>query len=127
MSQMVSKTSYEPEKNILINPNVAFTWDVEVSNEGVEAGKDGRKVIKAGTPIGGDQDALKVKNAVLKSTNTAELGENAQGILLHDIDVTDGNVNTVMVVAGVVDSSKCPTIDSTVVLPHIIFANGGAK
>ena len=127
MAQMVKKTSYETEKNILINPNVAFTWDVEVSNDGVEADKEGRKVIKAGTPIGGEQDALKTKNAVLKSTNTAELGANAQGILLHDIDVTDGNANTVMVVAGVVDTSKCPSIDTTVDLPHIIFVNGGAK
>ena len=46
---------------------------------------------------------------------------------MHDVDVTNGNTNAQVVIRGVVDSSKCPTIDATAktALTLITFVNGG--
>lgn len=130
MAQMVKQTVvYESaELDVLLNPDNAFQIGVQVSNTGVSADANGRKIIKAGTPVGGTTNVLKTRNAVLQMTNTSSLGANSQGVLRHDVDVTLGNANATLIVRGEVDSSKCPTIEATAetALTHIIFVNGGA-
>ena len=54
--------------------------------ESVTAGADGKKIIKAGTPLTGD--ILKRNTAFTVGTSA-----NAVALLLHDLDVTDGNTN----------------------------------
>ena len=129
MAQMVKRTIFDvPDLDVLLNPDNAFEIGVQVGNTGVSADSNGRKIIKAGTPVGGTVSALETRNTVLSVTNTSSNGANAQGVLRHDVDVTNGNANATMIVRGEVDSSKCPTIvaEAKTALTHIIFVNGGA-
>ena len=132
MAQMVSKTTLEaPEVDVLLNPKVAHSIGVQVGSTGVST-KDanGNLVIKAGTPVGGTVSALDVRNTVLTMTNTSATGANAQGVLRHDVVFKNGSTveNGTLVVVGVVDSSKCPTIvaEAKTALTHIVFQNGGS-
>ena len=126
MAQMITKTDLKSKKNVLLAPHLAFEIGVQVSNTGVST-VNGKKIIPAGTPIGATTSVLTKRDTVLSVTNNSSTGANAQGILRDDLDVTNGNANGTMVVLGVIDESKCPTIDTTVktALSHIIFVNGG--
>ena len=129
MAQMVKTAVFDAhEKDVALNPDNLFEIGVQVANTGVSANADGRKIIPAGTPVGGSTSVLVTRNTVLTVTNTSATGENAQGVLRHDVDVTDGNANATMIVRGEVDESKCPTIasEAKTALVHIIFVNGGA-
>lgn len=129
MANMVKRTIYDaPELDVLLNPDNAFQIGVQVGNAGVSADANGRKIIKAGTPVGGATSVLVTRNTVLTVTNTSSNGANSQGVLRHDVDVTNGNANATLIVRGEVDLSKCPTIEATAktALTHIIFVNGGA-
>lgn len=108
----MKSTKYGADKNILIAPELAHTVGCIVGNTGVEANSEGRKIVKAGTPVGGTVDVLIERQTVLTTCNTAENGANAQGLLLHDVDVTEGNANATLIVAGVVDTAK---LDVTIV------------
>lgn len=132
MAQMVSIKNWDaPEKDVVLNPDNLFEIPVLVNNTGVTADANGRKIIKAGTPVGASTSVLATRNTVLSVTNTSATGENAQGVLRHDVDVTDATspavANATLVVRGEVDSSKCPTIvaEAKTALTHIIFVNGG--
>ena len=126
---MVNITEFNaPEKDVALNPDNLFEIGVQVANTGVTANADGRKIIPAGTPVGGSTSVLETRNTVLTVTNTQATGANAQGVLRHDVDVTDGNANATLIVRGEVDSSKCPVVvaEAKAVLTHIIFVNGGS-
>lgn len=128
MAQMVSKQTYSaPVKDVLLAPHLAFEIGVQVSNTGVANNSEGRKIIPAGTPLGATTSVLDVRSTVLQVTNTSQLGANSQGILRYDVDVTNGNANATLIVGGYVDSSKCPSLESTVktALTRITFVNGG--
>lgn len=130
MAQMVKSVSYNaPESDVLLNPDNAFEIGVQVTNTGITADTEGRKIIKAGTPVGhASKDVLDERDTVLVVSNDSTLGANAQGVLRHDVDVTAGQANATLIVRGEVDSSKCPTINAAAktALTHIIFVNGGA-
>lgn len=129
MAQMVSNKVYDaPEKDVVLNPDNLFEIGIQVANTGVSANADGRKIIPAGTPVGGSTSVLETRNTVLAVTNTSANGANAQGVLRHDVDVTNGNANATLVVRGEIDLSKCPTIvaEAKTALVHLIFVNGGS-
>lgn len=123
----VKITEYGVDKNILIAPELAFTIGCIVGNDGVTADSYGRKIIKAGTPVGSTTNVFKNRDTVLtKSADTV------YGVLLHDVNVTDGDENATLVVAGYVDLLK---LDSDVVtavesketaLSRILFMKGRA-
>ncbi len=106
----MKSTTYGADKNILIAPELAHTVGCIVGNTGVEANSEGRKIVKAGTPVGGTVDVLIERQTVLTTCNTADNGANAQGLLLHDVDVTEGNANATLIVAGVVDTAKLDVV-----------------
>lgn len=117
-------------KNILIAPELANTIGCIVGNAGVAADSEGRKIIKAGTPVGGTVNALIERQTVLSVTNSADSGANSQGVVLHDVDVTAGNANATLVVSGVVDVAKLDvTINDTAkaALTKITFQKGENK
>ena len=125
MSNLVKTTSYGTEKTILIAPELAFTIPVQVTKTGITADADGKKIIKAGTPIGGSTNVLENRNTVLVVAN----GSTAQGVILHDVDVTAGQENATMVVAGYVDLNKIavanqPVADAKAALTKITFMKG---
>ena len=103
-----------------VQGKVAF--GVLVGDTGVTAGSDGRKIIPAGTPVGGATSALEDETAVL----TVVSDGTAQGILEHDVDVTGGTANGTMIVAGYINENRLPsgvTINDTAkkAIPAVVF------
>lgn len=88
------------DKQILIAPELAFTIGCLVTNTGISADSEGRKILKAGTPIGGG-DILTNRQAVLTKNTEAPVG-----VILHDVDVTAGQENATIVLEGTVDVEK---------------------
>ena len=96
----IKKQDYAQDgKSILVADSLAFSLGAVIGNTSVTAGADGRKIIKAGTPLTGD--ILKRKTAFTVGTSA-----NAVALLLHDLDVTDGNTNGTILISGYVDYDK---------------------
>lgn len=95
----ITKTSATTRKTILIAPELAFSMSCMVADTGVKA-VDGKKIVKAGTPLAG--------SLMERDTEFTVAGEEGTpvGILLHDVDVTEGAANAQVVVFGFVDVSK---------------------
>lgn len=96
----VKSLEFGNDKQILVAPELAFTIGCLVTNTGISANAEGKKIIKAGTPVGGG-DVLANRQTVL-AKNT----ESPVGVLLHDVDVTAGQENATLVVEGIVDIEK---------------------
>ena len=63
--------------------------------------RDGRKIVPAGTPLSG---SLETRNtAFVKAVDTTNP---ATGVLLHDVDVTEGDANGTLLIWGFVDLNK---------------------
>ena len=122
----IKSQEFGNDKQILIAPELAFTVGCLVGNTGVSANKEGRKIIKAGTPVGGATNVLTNRQTVLAETT----GETAQGVVLHDVDVTDGDANATIVIEGVIEVLKVEAdVVSTLTtaatnLPKITVMNG---
>ena len=86
-------------------------YPVTIKTANVDAGSDGRKVLKAGTPI--------------KADGTVANNANAKGLLLYDVDVTNGDDTGVRMVVGTVSTAKLTangiTLDAAAIaaLPRI--------
>ena len=113
--------------SILLNDQTAFRIGVQVDATGVVANDEGRKILKAGTPLGGSASALEDNDDVVLTTSDSA----PQGILYRDVDVTAGQANAVMIVSGVVDVLKMDTTvqamitaDIKTALPKITFFYG---
>lgn len=88
---------------ILFNTQNQVSVGVVVSNAVSSQTVDGRKIVKAGTPLTGD--------LTTRTTAFTAAGESdAVGVLLHDVDVTDGNANGTLLIWGFVNLDR---IDST--------------
>ena len=124
---MVKKEEYGVEKHILIaNNSYLVTLPALVSNSGVDADSDGRKILRAGTPLAG---TITARGTAFTKTN----GNTARAILLHDVDVTNGNGNATIILAGCVDKLKVDETTRALItdnvvnaLPRIIFVEGSA-
>ena len=124
---MVSKETYGVEKHILIaNNSYMVTLPAQVTNTGVDADSNGKKILRAGTPVTGN---IEKRDTAFTKTN----GNTAKAILLHDVDVTDGAANATIILAGVVDLLKIDettaaliTSDVKTALPRVIFVEGSA-
>lgn len=123
------------QKNVLIAPELAHTITVVVGDTGVSADSEGKKIIPAGTIVGGTTSALTTRDAELSVIESGTIA-NAQGVLVNDADVTAGDYSVAMLVAGVVDIDKMPEAMQTLVegdlssatgLSHIIFQKGDAQ
>lgn len=64
--------------------------------------ENGRKIVKAGTPLTGDLTNRSV-------AFTAAGDANAKGILLHDVDVTDSDANATLLIWGFVNLDRIDT------------------
>ena len=101
----ISKESAVTRKTILIAPELAFTLSCKIANTGVGADSDGKKIVKAGTPLSGNLEAR-------ETAFTVSSGSEATCVLLHDVDVTAGTANAQAVIFGFIDTSK---LESSVV------------
>lgn len=101
MANMVKTMDYPKNpKQIMIADSEMISLPVRIANTGVSA-VEGKKIVKAGTPIYGD---LKTRNTAFAISGTS--GAKPAGIVLHDVDVTAGTENGVIVIFGVVDLEK---------------------
>ena len=99
-------------KNILVDEQNSTALSCTVSNEGVEP-INGKKIIKAGTPLAGSLTNRNTPFTVAKDTQSGDtFTSNAVGVVLHDVDVTEGNANSQVLIFGFVDVTK---LDSSVV------------
>lgn len=65
-----------------------------------------KKIAKAGTPIAGELDARKTVFTEAVSSSDVNKTSNAVGILLHDVDVTEGNNNGTILLFGFVNTNR---------------------
>ena len=127
MANKIVKTSFSaPDKHILIaNESYMVTLGGVIKATGVEAGSDGRKIVKAGTPLYGDIEKRDTGFAISGSGNPS-------CVLMHDVDVTAGDENGTIVIAGCVDLLKLDDSVKTAIssvkanMPRIIFVEGSA-
>lgn len=126
-NKIVKETFGAPEKHILIaNNSYMVTLGAQVTNTGVDADDEGKKILRAGTPLAGD---ITKRGTALTKTN----GSSAVAVLMHDVDVTAGAENATIILAGCVDLLKLDdatkalvTSDVVSALPRIIFVEGSA-
>lgn len=121
--------NYNFEKTVLDMHSFYYTLPCQVTNTGLTADSNGKKIIKAGTPVGGDTNALLNRDtAVLIATNDSTNGAKTQGVVIHDVDVTAGQTTATVAFAGVIDMAKMDAgfvLNSNVTFPHdIIYMKG---
>lgn len=95
-------TEYGSPKTILKFADHVVSMSVMVDDTGVVANSEGKKIVPAGTIIGGGFIADKTKLAVKKNDADAE------AVLLNDADVTYGPYPGAAILHGFPDISKLP-------------------
>ena len=116
------KTSYGNRTNILKFPDHYVNLAVTVSDAGIVANADGKKIVPAGTILGGGVIADDTKDAV-KATTTAD-ASNAEGVLFNDTDVTSGPAKGALLIHGFIALDKipkAPTAEEVAALKQITF------
>ena len=103
----ISTVEGATRKTILVDELNSTAFSCKVANTGISADSDGKKIVKAGTPISGN---LEARGTAFVKASTTEGVSNAIGLALHDVDVTAGNANGTVLVQGVV---KIDEIDTT--------------
>lgn len=101
-----------PEKTILVDPLNSTAVSIVVANTGVSADTEGKKIIKAGTPVYG---SLQARNTAF-TVSTETQGAKPAGVILHDVDVTAGNANSQIVIFGTIDVSKVDATTATALI-----------
>ncbi|HZG16958.1 MAG TPA: hypothetical protein VE710_18360 [Candidatus Bathyarchaeia archaeon] len=105
MSKFV-ETQYTTPKQILKFPDHYVAVAVTVDNTGVVANADGKKIVPAGTILGGGFLADDTKKAVAANDATAE------GVLFNDTDVTHGPAPGAAIIHGFIATGKLPAAPS---------------
>ncbi|WP_347722513.1 hypothetical protein [Lysinibacillus capsici] len=95
-------TDYASGKEILKYPDHHVSMTATFDDTGITANDDGKKIVPAGTIVGGGMLAdLSVK---AKATNDAT----AEGVSRYDVDVTYGPAVGAVVIHGFVNLAKLP-------------------
>ena len=96
----IKKTTYGGPVQILFNVQNQMSVGIRV-DDAYYVTRDGRKIVPAGTPLSGDLTAR--TTAFVKAVDNANP---ATGVLLHDVDVTEGDANGTLLIWGFVDLNK---------------------
>ena len=108
MANKIKTVAGTATKQILFATQPSMSVGVVVGNAGVNADSEGKKILKAGTPLKGSLEA----RGTAWTLSADSSGTNpAVGVLLHDVDVTAGNENGTALIFGFVDLNK---VDSSV-------------
>lgn len=113
------ETSYlDPIKSVIKFPDHYVGIPVMLDDAGITANSDGKKIISAGTIIGGagstntilgNTATLAVKdNTQAGATGAGHSGVDAEGVLFTDVDVTYGSAPGTMIIHGFIDLNKLP-------------------
>ncbi len=104
----VAKATYAATKQILANVEHQVSVGCIVPQTlGVAVGT--KKIAKAGTPI--KVDLMNLQTPAVKATGTVALN----AVLLHDVDVTDGNANGTALIFGFVNVNRVDTDVATAI------------
>ena len=122
MANRIKSQTFVNVNQILFNTDPQVSVGVLVSNSGISAGADGRKIVKAGTPLAG---SLEARGTAFTKAATTEGVSNAVGILLHDVDVTAGAENGTLLIFGFVDLNKVDTTTAALVTSEVKTALKG--
>ena len=80
----------------------------------------GRKIVLAGTPVSGD-----LTNRKTKFVKHADSTADAVGVVLHDVDVTDGDDNATLLIFGFVNLNRMDTQAQSLITPGVKTALNG--
>lgn len=112
----VAKATYAASKQILANVDLQSSVGCIVPQSlGATVGT--KKIAKAGTPI--KIDLMNLQTVAVKADGTTALN----AVLLHDVDVTDGNANGTALVFGFVNVNRVDS-DVATAITVAIAANG---
>lgn len=103
----ITQTKYNDTTQILIDPSNYFAMGIVVDDTcGTVDSTTGRKIAKAGTPVTGDINA---RTTAFTPAVTTTGTSNAVGILLHDVDLTQGDNNGAILLFGFVNTNRIDT------------------
>lgn len=112
-------TNYGNSKEILKFPDHHVSISVTFDDTGITANADGKKIIPAGTIVGGGILTNRTQKAIASTESIA-----AEGVSRYDVDVTYGPAVGAVVVHGFIDLAKlpvAPTAAQTTALKQITF------
>lgn len=103
---------------ILFNVQHQMSVGVMVDSTMASVTKNGRKIVKAGTPLTGD---LAARETPFKAASEG----NAVGVLLHDVDITEGNANGSLLIWGFVNLNRLESDTQALVTTGVKSALSG--
>lgn len=122
MANRIKTTTAVNVNQILFCTDPQVSVGILVSNSGISAGADGKKIVKAGTPMTG---SLEARGTAFTKASTTEGVSNAVGVLLHDVDVTAGAENGTLLIFGFVDLNKVDTTTAALATSEVKTALKG--
>lgn len=115
----ITKTTLTSTKQILANVELQSSVGCIVP-QSLGAAVGTRTIAKAGTPI--KIDLMNIQTAVVKADGTTAFN----AVLLHDVDVTDGNANGTALIFGFVNVNRVDT-DVAAAITTALTATGISK
>lgn len=97
----IKKETLAAPQQILFNVQNQMSVPILVDKTVASVTVDGRKVVKAGTPLSGD---LAARGTTFKAA--ADTTAPAVGVLLHDVDITDNHANGTLLIWGFVNLGR---------------------
>lgn len=97
----IKKETLAAPQQILFNVQNQMSVPILVDKSMASVTVDGRKVVKAGTPLSGD---LTARGTAFKAA--VDTTAPAVGVLLHDVDITDNNANGTLLIWGFVNLDR---------------------
>lgn len=122
MANRIKTTTAVNVNQILFCTDPQVSVGILAANTGISADSEGKKIIKAGTPMTG---SLEARGTAFTKASTTEGVSNAVGVLLHDVDVTAGNENATLLIFGFVDLNKVDTTTAALVTSAVKTALKG--
>lgn len=122
MANRIKTQAYVNVDQILFYTDPQVSVGIQVTNTGISADSDGRKILKAGTPVSG---SLEARGTAFVKASTTEGVSDAVGVLLHDVDVTAGAENATLLIFGFVDLNKLTTATQALITSEVKTALKG--
>lgn len=100
------QTEYGNKKGILKFPDHFVAIPVTFDDTGIVANADGKKIIPAGSIVGGSGGSVLANSDTIKAI--VQNDANAEGVTFNDVDVTHGPRAGAMLVHAFIDVAKLP-------------------
>lgn len=117
---IVKTTSALSINQILFNTELQLSVGIVIDDVGLVANAEGKKIMKAGMPMFGSLVDRNGATKFVKETTGAT--SNAVGILLHDVDLTDGDTNGTLLIFGFVNLNMIDATTAALITALVIAA-----